>query len=251
MSTAGPYYSEFLLVVMCAHAASFYDRVVAERLISKARLLLGSAIHQESSVPTVQALLVLSARDLGQGSLSQAWLFSGMALRIARDLGLHLTETSIPNLNPVDIEVRRRLFWGCYFWDKAMSLYTGRLPALTELPEEATPVFLDDSAEEELWMPLATESFTMSVLPETDYPPMKSHIVSCFANSCKLSIIISDIIQKLYSKQSQVEADAALEDIQARLDAWRSGTPPHLRYEDNALPIICGPPHIISQKSVS
>jgi hypothetical protein len=171
-----------------------------------------------------------------------------MAFRMARDLGLHLTETSIPNLNPVDIEVRRRLFWGCYFWDKAMSLYTGRLPALTELPEDASPNFLDDSAEEELWMPLTTESFTMSVVPENDYPPMKGHIVSCFTNSCKLSIIINDIIQKLYSKQSQVEVNTAVENIQARLDAWRQESPPHLRYDDDKLPAICPPPHILSQK---
>jgi hypothetical protein len=248
MSTAGPYYSEFLLTVMCAHAASFYDRVVAERLISKARLLMGAAIHQESAIPTIQALLVLSARDLGQGAISQAWLFSGMAFRMARDLGLHLTESTIPNLNPIDIEVRRRLFWGSYFWDKAMSLYTGRLPALTELPENASVEFLDDSAESELWLPLTTESFTMSIVPEHDYPPMKGHIVSCFANSCRLSTIISDVILQLYSKQSQVEANLALENIQGRLDKWRQDTPTRLRYDDNRLPAICPPPHILSQK---
>ncbi|OAA60959.1 Transcription factor [Niveomyces insectorum RCEF 264] len=144
MSTAGPYYSEFLLVVLCAHAARFQDNHVADMLISKARLLLGTAVQQPVSIPTVQALLQLSARDLAFGSISHAWLYSGMAFRMARDLGLHhsvLDAPGLTDLGPVDIEVRKRLFWSCYFWDKAISLYTGRMPALTELPENATVEF--------------------------------------------------------------------------------------------------------------
>lgn len=44
-----------------------------------------------------------------------------MAFRMASDLGLHHSDPADPSLkdlNPVDIEVRRRLFWSCYFWDK-------------------------------------------------------------------------------------------------------------------------------------
>ena len=118
MSTGGQYYSDFLLVVICAHAASYYDKDIAARLIAKARSLLGPAIHQNSAIPTVQALLQLSGRDLAHGSLSHAWLYSGMAFRMARDLGLHHSGSTVPHLDPVDVEVRRRLFWSCYLWDK-------------------------------------------------------------------------------------------------------------------------------------
>lgn len=121
MSTGGPNYSEFLLLVLCGHAARFCDIQLAERLISKARILLGNVIHQPASVPTVQALLQLSARDLAYGSISQAWLYSGMAFRMACDLGLHHStpaDLSLEGLSVVDMEVRRRLFWSCYFWDK-------------------------------------------------------------------------------------------------------------------------------------
>lgn len=122
MCTGGRYYSEFLLIVMCAHAARFYDIQVAEMLVAKARLLLGSAIHRPSSIPTVQALLQLSARDLAYGCVSQAWLYSGLAFRMAADLGLHHTHSAptaagLKGLSPVDLEVRRRLFWSCFFWD--------------------------------------------------------------------------------------------------------------------------------------
>lgn len=121
MSAGGPYYSEFLLMVLCAHASRYADKRVAEMLISRARMLVGPAIHEPSSIPTVQALLQLSARDLAFGSISQAWLYSGMAFRMAWDLGLHHAASVAPNLqglSPTDVEVRRRLFWSCYFWDK-------------------------------------------------------------------------------------------------------------------------------------
>ena len=125
MCSGGRYYSEFLLLVMCGHAARFYDVQVAEMLMAKARILLGSAIHQPSSIPTVQAILQLSARDLAYGCVSQAWLYSGMAFRMAADLGLHHSYSSpvapgLRGLNHVDLEVRRRLFWSCFLWDTSV-----------------------------------------------------------------------------------------------------------------------------------
>ncbi|KAF6813049.1 C6 transcription factor [Colletotrichum musicola] len=141
MATGGCYYSEFLLTVLCAHSAKYQDGLVVDLLLSRVRHLLGAAIQQPSSIPTVQALLQLSARELAQGSISQAWVYSGIAFRMASDLGLQHSGQDISGLkghNPVDSEVRRRLFWSCYFWDKPISLYTGRLPAVNELPPLAT-----------------------------------------------------------------------------------------------------------------
>jgi hypothetical protein len=73
-------------------------------LIARARLLLGTEIHRPSSIPTVQALLQLSARDLAYGSISQAWLYSGMAFRMVSDLGLHHSSRRIPNLGQLSAE---------------------------------------------------------------------------------------------------------------------------------------------------
>lgn len=121
MSTGGQYFSQFLLTVLCAHSARFQDGRIGDVLISRARLLLGSEIHKPSSIPTVQALLQLSARDLAFGSISQSWLYSGLAFRMVSDLGLHHSSGKILDLGHLtaeDLEIRRRLFWSCYFWDK-------------------------------------------------------------------------------------------------------------------------------------
>nr|XP_036581270.1 C6 transcription factor [Colletotrichum truncatum]KAF6789538.1 C6 transcription factor [Colletotrichum truncatum] len=121
MTTGGRYYSEVLFLVLCAHASKYQDIHHAELLFSRVRLLLGDAIQKPSSIPTIQALLQLSARELAQGSISQAWLYSGMAFRMSADLGLQHNGPDIAGLkglSPVDLEIRRRLFWSCYFWDK-------------------------------------------------------------------------------------------------------------------------------------
>lgn len=118
MATGGRYYSEFLLTVMCAHAAKYQDGNYSDFLLTRARRLLGTAIQQPSSIPTVQALLQLSARDFAHGCISQAWVYSGIAFRMASDLGLQHSGDNVRGLNPLDLEIRRRLFWSCYFWDK-------------------------------------------------------------------------------------------------------------------------------------
>jgi hypothetical protein len=121
MTTGGRYYSELLLLVLCAHASKYHDINHAQLLFSRVRLLLGDEIQKPSSIPTIQALLQLSARELAQGAISQAWLYSGMAFRMSADLGLQHNGPDIADLkgfDPVDLEIRKRLFWSCYFWDK-------------------------------------------------------------------------------------------------------------------------------------
>lgn len=118
MATSGRHYSEFLLTVICAHAGKYEDAKASEILSTRAKALLGQAIQERSSIPTIQALLQLSAMELAQGSISQAWVYSGIAFRMASDLGLQHVSIPIKGLSPVDLEVRRRLYWSCYFWDK-------------------------------------------------------------------------------------------------------------------------------------
>lgn len=68
-----------------------------------------------------------------------------MAFRIAIDLGIHLPsdrlQSYVNTLTAEDIEVRKRLFWSCYTWDKAISLYLGRMPAFTPPMEAGVPIF--------------------------------------------------------------------------------------------------------------
>lgn len=68
-----------------------------------------------------------------------------MAFRMAIDLGIHLPNDKlrahVKGLTPEDIEIRKRCFWSCYTWDKAISLYCGRMPAFTPPVDTNVPEF--------------------------------------------------------------------------------------------------------------
>ncbi|PVH80506.1 hypothetical protein DL98DRAFT_560308 [Cadophora sp. DSE1049] len=244
MSTGGKYYSNFLLMILCAHSSRFQEGNVDEMLLPRIRMMIGTEIDGPSSIPMVQGLLQLSARQFALGLISQAWLYSGMAFRMVIDMGLHQNSgklLDIGGLTAEDVEIRRRLYWSCYFWDKAISLYLGRLPTLTDIPAENPPRFKD------FWSPHHGPDVTFTVLPANQYPAMKSHAISCFENSCKLAIIISDIILQFYSRRAPEDVEGALRRLKERLDDWRARSPRHLVLDPDSLPSVCCPPHILTQ----
>ncbi|KAK0326977.1 hypothetical protein LTR82_001737 [Friedmanniomyces endolithicus] len=54
---------------------------------------------------------------------SAGWVWLGSAVRIAQDLGLHTDRGPYP---PVEAEMRRRVWWSIYNWDRLTSLEIGR-----------------------------------------------------------------------------------------------------------------------------
>lgn len=153
MSTQGAYFSPVLFYTILAHSARFwhmddtnkhiYNPDLGPLLFSRARMYLdreylSSSIFQVS-IPNVQALLLISARQVSHGNPREAWIYSGLAFRMLEELGIHLDGTRFVHVgfSEEDVEIRRRLFWSCYFWDKVISLYLGRVPTLRE--SQASP----------------------------------------------------------------------------------------------------------------
>jgi hypothetical protein len=117
MGSGGKYCSKFLLSVLCCHSTRFTKKELGDQLLMRAQLLMGKAVQEQISIPTIQALLQLSARELGQGCISWGWGYSGMAFRMAIDLGL-FNKTDAAECTAEDREIRKRLAWACFFWDK-------------------------------------------------------------------------------------------------------------------------------------
>jgi hypothetical protein len=107
---------------------------------------------------------------------------------------------------------------------------------------------VDGSTDAEAWCPYYGDTMSLTSIAPLQFPYMKSHTVSCFVNSCKLSIIIGDVIERLYSRQPKNVMEAALKTLQTRLNEWRAQSPTHLKCDPDNLPETCMPPHIISQK---
>ncbi|GJC87480.1 nitrogen assimilation transcription factor nit-4 [Colletotrichum liriopes] len=275
--TLGPYYSHTLMNAVLSHSIrwgrsdpatkekldEFYD---GGALFGKhARSMVFEELSQGiCSIPTVQTLLLLSAQECSVGNSAQAWTYSGLAFRIIDHLGICVDGQRYPGsvqLTDEDVEIRHRLFWSCYFWDKMISLYLGRSPSLQQTSvsppqimcrfsflavflSQANDMAVDDSSENESWTPFG-------VVPEGGwkYPPSAAHSTSCFMQMCRLSIVFNEILVHMYDPvrpNGQAEMQDCLAKQEVALRQWWEDLPPHLKIEPTALPALAPPSHIIT-----
>jgi hypothetical protein len=64
------------------------------------------------------------------GSDAAGWLHQGMANRLALDMGFNMDPSVLSGavaLPPIEIELRRQIYWALYCHDKLSASYTGRV----------------------------------------------------------------------------------------------------------------------------
>lgn len=67
------------------------------------------------SLTTIQALGIMSIREASCGRDSESWYYAGQSIRIALEMGLHMTNGTG---NDDDIAVRAATFWGAFALDQ-------------------------------------------------------------------------------------------------------------------------------------
>jgi hypothetical protein len=97
MACGGPYFSHLLLNAIFFSVSKFSNRpevyddpsnqqTAGKRFLRRIKQLLGEALDQ-STIPTIQAMLLLSSSLFALGNQSAAWLYNGIALQMIFDLG--------------------------------------------------------------------------------------------------------------------------------------------------------------------
>lgn len=259
MKVDGPYYSDTLLNAILSHSVRWcktepkigplleaFDG--GQQFFQRALQGLYDSLKMGYvNIPTIQALLLLSAQECGRGNRSQAWLYSGMAFRLLDDLGITIDSSKYSGsvqFSDEDIEIRNRLFWSCYFWDKLVSLYFGRSPAMQNSRVSPPRMILDDTSEVEPWTPHGV------IFPEgTHYPPTQAHSTSCFMRMCGLAEILNQIIIHIYDpvrKSTEAEFYACVQEQGKNLKQWWDDLPDFLRLVATDLPPYCPPSHIVT-----
>ncbi|ORZ28794.1 fungal-specific transcription factor domain-domain-containing protein [Lobosporangium transversale] len=101
----------------------FYER--AKQLIKEE--------YDHSQIRTVQALLLMSIQQMGFCESQRAWLYVGMAIRMAQDLGLN---KDLPEQDQVrdrlSAELRKRTWWSCYVVERLICAGLGRPLTITQ-----------------------------------------------------------------------------------------------------------------------
>ncbi|KAK5351976.1 hypothetical protein LTS03_003743 [Exophiala xenobiotica] len=134
----GTFCSQSLVAAMCALGAAFEGRYhqsfvtfpqpLADFFAAKSKVLLEVELDSPC-VSTVQTLLLLSSHEAAGGRDARMWLYSGMAMRLAFDLGLHVdgdpyVEQGV--FTAQEGEARRSTFWSCVVVNHLWGFSLGR-----------------------------------------------------------------------------------------------------------------------------
>ncbi|KAM0352982.1 hypothetical protein ACHAPU_001866 [Fusarium lateritium] len=227
------YWSSALLLSICAlgllMSEKEKERQLCEKFFEAAESIAMVSGLSRPSIPTVQSFLCLAFFEIGRGNVSKGWAFSGIAFRMAQDLGFQSDPMNwLPQDSTLvtgeDVEVRRRVYWGCYISDKLISLILGRP---VQLPFESAEVdlleFIPDGPEMEYWRPVGIDDEQNESLGTSNIPYLKEQI--------RLYMIVEKMLTTIFSpKTPKIKADistrqSTLDNLNFDLIKWRDSLP--------------------------
>ncbi|KAJ5168261.1 uncharacterized protein N7482_003855 [Penicillium canariense] len=250
-----PYYSEALTNAMCCLVAAFepryhpnfvtYPRSVSDFFADRAKILLDIELDSPC-LATVQAMVVLSGHDIGCKRDARGWLYSGMAMRLAFDLGLHLDMSSCVadgSISAAEAELRRMVFWGAYTLDQHWGYLLGR-PFRINMEDVTIDKPGRDSTwdQAQRWTPYGLP-YPVSYLSDT---PIVNPVAALSRYRILLCEIMTPLGHVLYgsSKISKHELQQLNAETTERLLGWKANLPAPLQVDlDNSTtPYL---PHIL------
>ncbi|KAI8155696.1 Nitrogen assimilation transcription factor nit-4 [Colletotrichum sp. SAR 10_70] len=219
------------------------SRTKGEHFFAEAkRLIVENDEFERPKLTTVQALAIMSVREAGCAREAKGWVYSGMAFRMAQDLGLNYddgggTSTDKKNFGEQAVDARRITFWGCFLFDKAWSNYLGRLPQIPKNSYNVPKYDVFPNEDAELWSP-----YTDAGSDHTNRQPSRTRAVGLqFSTLCEIS---SDLLLFFYhpnhigrSSGKAVELKK-LSELHRRLEDWRKELPQELEPREGQLPHV-------------
>ncbi|KAI8974653.1 fungal-specific transcription factor domain-containing protein [Pilobolus umbonatus] len=183
--------------------------------------------YDKPSISTVQALILLASHQHGAMKSPRAWLYSGMAFRMAQDLGLH-RNCNQWNISPDERERRKRVFWCCYVVDKLTSAMYGRASTLEESDCDVPLPSVDDDD------PISEES---------NGPPLR--LLQSFTNLIKICDILGHVLRNIYYARSlqntsvKYNSESVMSHWNDKLQQWYQQLPDALQLkEKNTMPSV-------------
>ncbi|KAI8375123.1 fungal-specific transcription factor domain-containing protein [Blakeslea trispora] len=185
----------------------------------RARCLLDE-YYDTPRISTVQALLLMSSHQMGAMKAARAWLYSGMAFRMAQDLGLN-RNCDHWSILPEERERRKRVFWCCYVVDRITSAVYGRSSNFEERDCDVPFPSLDDDE------PIKAKG-------NSSRPP--AGLLQVFIQTIKVCDILGHVLQSIYYANAKYHTtdpqhlDHILTSLNRQLSEWYNRLPESLQY---------------------
>ncbi|CAG8981788.1 hypothetical protein HYALB_00004731 [Hymenoscyphus albidus] len=188
-------------------------------------------------IVSLQTILFMILFLQSSSNLSTCYSYIGIALRSALRMGLHRNLTHSHKFNPIEREVRRRLFWIVRKMDTYVSALLGFPQMLsTDDIDQVLPIEVDD------------EYITKdSILP---MPPGKTSLYAASNAHTALMAILADVIKYIYptkgveqsvngnNSSTYVISHIKIREIEKDLRKWQDQLPMQLRPGGDASPDV-------------
>ncbi|KEQ67853.1 uncharacterized protein M437DRAFT_38064 [Aureobasidium melanogenum CBS 110374] len=240
------YYNDVLKDAMCAIGASFgshanmslitYPRSMPQFFSDRAKILLDS--HLDSPcVATAQALVILASYEESCQNIARGWLFGGMAMRVAFDLGLHVDSAGYVAqgiLTVAEARARQVAFWGCYLSNLLWSFHLGRPFSLDD--SEVTVPKPDPKTlpSNPTWQPYSIPSlqFVPGAMQHdaSQLPDITPQIFHHWIFLCQNIAVVGHALYS-YTSISKPALQELCEETTTELFHWKDSLPPHLQID--------------------
>ncbi|KAI9162840.1 FAD-containing monooxygenase EthA [Paramyrothecium foliicola] len=206
---SGKYCSPMLLFSIFAVASRYSDRVEIRSDPDNSKtagLEFGECakayLQQESEAPTlttVQSVALLALSSMSADREALGWLYVGMAVRMAFNLGLNLDMSSwvkSGSISEFEAEVRSVTWWGCFRLDKLFAMGQGR-PSMTRQADMTCPRLSQTlPAEYEPWVPWSAKDEALRGMP--------ARTASAASYTSDLLLIAGDALDKIYAPNARL-----------------------------------------------
>lgn len=260
----GPYSNKLLLNAIYLQSSLYSDRTCLRMdsadpqsrgmaYYNRFKVLLADYVDKPT-IPTVVALLTCGACLVPRGMQSAGWIFCGIGYRMLTDIGCHIDvqtvalDSSNYRASAIDLELRKRVYWGAYVGDMLQSLFLGRSPTMPEVHGTVSREYFDSYEELEEWKPYNDPLIEPLGMRVSSYQPRPSYALSTFQSLIRLCDIMGRVIRAFYSTTSaEASEETLLEErdrLREQLLTWKAELPGWLQFEPavDATP----PPHQIT-----
>ncbi|KAF9583190.1 hypothetical protein BGW38_010067, partial [Lunasporangiospora selenospora] len=186
------------------------------------------ALYDLPDITCVGALVLMAFQQFGTGNAYRAWIFVGLAVRMAQHIGLHRNCLKLGKMSASDREERNRVWWSCFMADRIISVSFGRPQGITEHDVDA--IYPEGFEEDQTDFMLDGATIVISgPSPRAD---------KNFVYLASLMRILGRVMVSLYSPLSKASSlstssmtnPAPLEQLDKELTDWLLTLPPHLQF---------------------
>ncbi|KAH8805132.1 fungal-specific transcription factor domain-containing protein [Xylogone sp. PMI_703] len=218
----------------CEFCDAFQDGEVMATVrpfVTRSRNIIFSHVFKKGNLELIQSLLLMSHYLQGTLELNECWNLVGLMIRTAFTIGLHLNP-EVFSLKAIEIEVRKRVWWGCVIIDRTLSMKFGRPTSIqaADVYDVPYPLSVDDQY-------IHDDSLTPR------QPAGNPSNTAFFIHTIELSKVIDGILRDLYGTNrraprqdtglfesiSQYQFISRAVMLDGQLRAWWKDAPAHLQ----------------------